>query len=187
MNFCDLTSFRQYSVIHAYAKAGGHTAASKAQELLALMHKKHAEGNTMVKPDTITYNIIINALAKSGGKGAAAAAENLLAKMHQYQNQGDPDIRPNVVTYGAVVDAYAKSGEKGAAARADTLLANMIQMFQQDPKYYKSPMEKNDHQETDMSGLKGIDQSITMIGQQQRFVALGGFDIRVHTMTISTF
>jgi hypothetical protein len=102
------------------------------------MHKKHQDGNDMVKPDTITYNIIMNAIAKSGQKGAADAAEALLAKMHEYHNQGDPDIRPNVVTYGAVMDCYAKSssekgGERGVAARADRLLANMIQMYQQDP------------------------------------------------------
>ena len=48
------------TVIHAWAKAGGTEAAMKAQELLSSMDKKYQEGNTMAKPDTITYNVVVS-------------------------------------------------------------------------------------------------------------------------------
>jgi hypothetical protein len=121
------------TVIHAYAKAGGTEAATKAQELLTRMHTLYQQGNRGAKPDTITYNVVINCWAKSGGKGAATEAEKLLERMHALYERGDLDVKPNVVTYGAVIDSFAKSGERGAAARADTLLANMIRLHQSDP------------------------------------------------------
>ena len=45
-------------VIHAYAKSGGVTAATKASHLLASMHKMYEEGNVLAKPDTITVSIV---------------------------------------------------------------------------------------------------------------------------------
>ena len=44
------------TVLHCYAKAGGPEAATKAQQLLASMERKHQEGNSMAKPDTITVS-----------------------------------------------------------------------------------------------------------------------------------
>ena len=44
------------TVIHAYAKSGGVAAATKAQHLLASMHKMYESGNVLAKPDTITVS-----------------------------------------------------------------------------------------------------------------------------------
>src|SRR5210317_223753 len=89
------------TVIHAYAKSGAKESAAKAHKILDNMNQMYREGNSSVKPDTITvrlylmllflqfrnffsysfqqsflpfarqYNVVINAYAKSGGKGAA--------------------------------------------------------------------------------------------------------------------
>lgn len=150
------------TVIHAYAKSGAKESAAKAHKILDNMNQMYREGNSSVKPDTITvrlylmllflqfrncfsysllqpflpfarqYNVVINAYAKSGGKGAAQEAEHLLQRMHMMYDQGDLSVKPNVVTYGAVIDAFAKSLERNAAARADALLANMVALHQSD-------------------------------------------------------
>lgn len=46
-----------FTVIHAYAKAGGAASAKKAQELLDNMQKMHEQGNNTAKPDTITVSV----------------------------------------------------------------------------------------------------------------------------------
>jgi hypothetical protein len=63
-------------------------------------------------------------------------------------------------------------------------------MFGEDPKPYKTPLEKNDHPELDTSDLVGpdlIDKYMSMIGQLQWSVSLGRFDILSHVMSMSRF
>ena len=63
-------------------------------------------------------------------------------------------------------------------------------MFGEDPKPYKTPLEKNDHPETDSLDLVGpdlIDKYMSMIGQLQWAVSLGRFDILSHVMSMSRF
>jgi hypothetical protein len=42
------------TVIHAYAKSGAKEAATKAHKILDSMNQMYREGNSSVKPDTIT-------------------------------------------------------------------------------------------------------------------------------------
>ena len=52
-------------VINALSKSCEHRAAVRAEPLLSLMQKQHAEGSKSVKPDAETYNSVINACAFS--------------------------------------------------------------------------------------------------------------------------
>jgi len=46
------------TVIHAYAKSGAKDSATKAHNILDNMNRMYREGNSSVKPDTITVRII---------------------------------------------------------------------------------------------------------------------------------
>jgi hypothetical protein len=46
--------FTLNTTMHAFARAGGADASTKAQELLAKMHDMYRAGNLLAKPDTIS-------------------------------------------------------------------------------------------------------------------------------------
>jgi len=63
-------------------------------------------------------------------------------------------------------------------------------MYGESPKEYSSPLEKNDHPETDESpelSAEGIRQYQSMIGMVQWAVSLGRFDVATAVMTMSSF
>ena len=45
------------TVIHAYAKSGAKESAAKAHKILNNMNQMYREGNSSVKPDTITVSL----------------------------------------------------------------------------------------------------------------------------------
>ena len=63
-------------------------------------------------------------------------------------------------------------------------------LFNEDPpKGYKTPLDKNDHQELDTSEILEGDMAakyLTMVGQLQWLVTLGRFDIHSQVATMST-
>lgn len=46
------------TVIHAYAKSGAKESAAKAHRILDNMNQMYREGNSSVKPDTITVSVV---------------------------------------------------------------------------------------------------------------------------------
>ena len=48
------------TVIHAYAKSGAKESAAKAHRILDNMNQMYREGNSSVKPDTITVSSIVD-------------------------------------------------------------------------------------------------------------------------------
>ena len=72
----------------------------------------------------------------------------------------------------------------------DKMVQNYEQLFNEKPKEYSSPLEKNDHPELDMSEYlddKNIKLYQSMIGALQWAVSLGRFDIHTAVMTLSQF
>ena len=72
----------------------------------------------------------------------------------------------------------------------DKLVDQYKAMYGISPKEYKSPLEKGDHPEIDLSeelDNEGIKKYQTMIGCLQWAVSLGRFDIQTATMTMSRF
>lgn len=51
------------TVIHAYAKSGAKESAAKAHRILDNMNQMYREGNSSVKPDTITVSFALCASA----------------------------------------------------------------------------------------------------------------------------
>ena len=73
----------------------------------------------------------------------------------------------------------------------DKLADTYKRLFNEDPpKGYKTPLDKNDHPELDTSEILEGDMAakyLTMVGQLQRLVTLGRFDIHAQVATMSRF
>ena len=73
----------------------------------------------------------------------------------------------------------------------DKLADTYRRLFNEDPpKVYKTPLDRNDHQELDTSEILEGDMAakyLTMVGQLQWLVTLGRFDIRAQVATMSRF
>ena len=70
------------------------------------------------------------------------------------------------------------------------VVENFVKYFNEKPKEYSSPLEKNDHPELDESellGEKDIKQYQSLIGAIQWAVSLGRFDVHTAVMTMSQF
>ena len=71
----------------------------------------------------------------------------------------------------------------------DKLAETYKRLFNEEaPKGHKTPLDKNDHPELDISEILEGDmaaQYLTMVGQLQWLVTLGRFDIHAHVATMS--
>lgn len=59
------------ALLHAQVQSGKEDSAAKAERLLRSMLSESKDGNSKVKPNTITFNIVLDAWSKSKVKGAA--------------------------------------------------------------------------------------------------------------------
>ena len=72
----------------------------------------------------------------------------------------------------------------------DKMMGNYEKFFNDAPREYSSPLEKNDHPELDITELldaEGIKKYQSMIGELQWAVSLGRFDILTAVMTMSQY
>ena len=70
------------------------------------------------------------------------------------------------------------------------VIDNYTQLFGEQPKHYKSPLEKNDHPELDDTEFldpEEIKLYQSLIGSLQWAISLGRFDIQVAVMSLSSF
>jgi hypothetical protein len=63
------------SLIKCWSESGRPKAASRAEEIIELLHKRYEEGHKECQPDTMAYNVALNAIAKSGVKNCAERAQ----------------------------------------------------------------------------------------------------------------
>jgi pentatricopeptide repeat protein len=110
-------------LLTAYASSSSNTnnnnddMGKKAEEILQHMIREYTvNGNTNLKPDTVTYNAVMNAYAKAhSGCSTSTKCMNLLNDMLQrYNETGDPDIRPDGVTFNTVLHAIANDASLGS-------------------------------------------------------------------------
>jgi len=93
--------------------------------------KNEKGGDTMVKPDVVSFTSVIDTWAKSGNKHAAAKAMTLLKQMEKlYVQEGQRGMKPNVYTYSACINAFAKSNEPDAPIQAEALLKEMKMSYE---------------------------------------------------------
>lgn len=63
------------SLIKCWSESGRPKAASRAEEIIELLHRRYDEGHDECKPDSMAYNVALNAIAKSGVPRSAERAE----------------------------------------------------------------------------------------------------------------
>lgn len=66
------------SLIKCWSESGRPKAASRAEYIIELLHKRFDEGHRECKPDSRAYNVALNAIAKSGVSNCAQRAQGML-------------------------------------------------------------------------------------------------------------
>ena len=66
------------SLIKCWSESGRPKAASRAEDIIELLHKRYDEGHRECKPDSFAYNVALNAIAKSGVPNCAQRAQGEL-------------------------------------------------------------------------------------------------------------
>eukprot|EP00804_Cyclotella_cryptica_P012196 CCRYP_009871-RA/>CCRYP_009871-RA protein AED:0.05 eAED:0.05 QI:118/1/1/1/1/1/6/214/1064 len=116
------------SLIKCWSESGRPKAASRAEEIIELLHRRYDEGHDECKPDSMAYNVALNAIAKSGVPRSAERAEALLQRMKDRFDAGDVDLAPNTFSFSTVIYAWSKSGNPNAGKHAERLLDTMIEL-----------------------------------------------------------
>lgn len=141
------------SLIKCWSTSGRPKAASRAEEIIELLHRRYDEGYDECKPDAMAYNVALNAIAKSGVPRSAERAEGeqflpprqlrimifylfiilffheaLLQRMKDRFDAGDVDLAPNTFSFSTVIYAWSKSGDPNAGKHAERLLDTMIDL-----------------------------------------------------------
>jgi len=143
------------SLIKCWSESGRPKAASRAEEIIELLHERYNNGHKECKPDSTAYNVALNAIAKSGVRDSAERAEGesavtqqsnaavyiklyltfficeaLLRRMKEEYDAGDIDLAPNTFSFSIVINAWSKSGHQDAGIHAEKHLDKMIELHE---------------------------------------------------------
>jgi len=116
------------SLLKCWIESGQNRAASRAEDIVNLMHQRYNDGHEECKPDTLLYNVAMNALAKSKEPYTAERSEALLNRMLDAYNAGDTDLTPTTQSFSTAILAWARTNDLKGAQKAEELLQTMHQL-----------------------------------------------------------
>jgi hypothetical protein len=94
------------TVMDAYARSTSVSKAYRAELLLERMLEESKKGNTLIRPDTISFNSVINAAAQSTYGDAIVRKEAYLIALNAFKTIHSLDhCRPSSVTYSSFLKA----------------------------------------------------------------------------------
>ncbi|KAL7567505.1 hypothetical protein ACA910_009517 [Epithemia clementina (nom. ined.)] len=103
--------------------------ARKAEQYMAEMQQRTAQGERDVEPDVRTYAAVLRSWAMSGASDAADNAQRVLDQLERLFEQGKTSIRPNYVCYTTVMGAWGHSRKPNALTRMEAILRHMERQF----------------------------------------------------------
>lgn len=116
----DLFSYNTH--LHAlsiHAKRPGY--AQRAHDLLMALEKRGDEGETHLRPNLFSYNLVIDSWSRSDDYNAAWNAVKVLRKLIEKEWP-----RPDTFSFNQVLSALARSSRPGAAQLAEKLFQYMV-------------------------------------------------------------
>jgi hypothetical protein len=99
--------------------------------MIKVLHEKLKEGDTCLRPTTVTYNILLSCWANSAFimEHAPAEAEKILREMTLFKEQGIDGIEPDHKSYLMVMRAWANSNKPNRGHRTTWLLSKQWSDF----------------------------------------------------------
>ena len=114
------------SLIKCWSQSGRPRAATRAEEIIELLHQRYHDGLYECKPDSVAYNVALNAIAKSSIPDCAERAEAMLQRMQDhYHLEGDNNLAPTTESFATVMFAWSQSKDPKGPIRAEKLLQMM--------------------------------------------------------------
>ena len=107
------------ATIGAYAKIGKPI---EAQRILEALQQAYQNGNTDIRPNVQSWNMVLDAWSKSGDPKAGEQAHVILGRMIKHYKDNILLERPNAITYNTVMNCLAKTGQ---ATKAERMLERM--------------------------------------------------------------
>lgn len=123
------------AVIHALSRAPLSAGKSrlqyvrKAEQYLAEMQKRSAEGEVDVEPNVHTWAAVLRSWAMSGAPEASENAQRVLENLERLHREGRTSVRPNYVCYTTVMGAWGKSRQPNALEKMESILLKMENHF----------------------------------------------------------
>lgn len=87
------------AVMNCWAHTKSEDAGNKAREILQLMEKRSATGDTHLTPSIITYGTVLNAYAKCGHQDAPKNVLEILSFLEKEYEKGNLHLKPNGAIY----------------------------------------------------------------------------------------
>jgi len=125
------------ALIKAYASTNELESIYRAQEIIEHMEKNFAAGNSLLKPNIVTYNSVLKAYAQPNTT-FCKKAEHLLLRMEEKHAKGE--LKIDAVSYTTVITSYARSAEPLKARNAERILLKMIDAYNNGNKALKPPV-----------------------------------------------
>ena len=123
----NLATLHDYSRLLRSYTHGSKKDAHAAENVLRFMIHEFQEGNCVIRPDGVCFNLVIHAFAEVGD---AKSAEAVLALMFEDYEQGNPQAEPNVRVYTNLLHAWRKSKARRAPERCEAILETMHRLHE---------------------------------------------------------
>jgi pentatricopeptide repeat protein len=136
----DLFSYN--SLLNAWSLSKREDAVTKVEKIVEFLESSSnssrsssssssSSSNDVVKPNSVTYNIMMNTYANQVGEyGYAQKAEDILLHMTSLQKDGNEAIHPDTTSFNIVLKAWKNSGGGvESAKRAEEILRLMVKLY----------------------------------------------------------
>jgi len=141
------SSITYNAVLDSHAHSADPDSLQRMSKIWSHMQKLSDNGNTRIKPNLRTVNMILTAcvrkaeLAQDQDKKMECAdrARAILEEVKGRHDLGQSDLSPDVMTYSIVMDAYARVGTSEAAGEAERLLKQLKTAFEETGDVRKQP------------------------------------------------
>jgi len=111
-------------VINSWSKSRRHDAPKQALAILKEMIEVfQQDGNSCIRPDSVTYNSVMNAFARRGDFEGASAVFSM--QTNDFKEQGNTMAKPDAYTFSTMINACSRSNRRGVTEAAGKLLATM--------------------------------------------------------------
>lgn len=102
---------------------------SKVQEIFSMLKNNAKLGNSDMRANAQTYNVMMKRAGNSNHPNRAVNAEALLTEMEEAFHNGDVHMRPTDISYCTCIGIWATQPGVGSFARAKAVLERMKQAF----------------------------------------------------------
>ena len=165
-------------------------ALQNAYGVLNRMEIQASKGNSDVKVDTISCNLVLSLCAKSADRSAPTISATLLRRMEEMFQGGKKDIEPDIISYTSVIAALSKNTGQNTMMQIQNIVRKVKELentgsrvVYMDTRLYNAIMNSF---ENSIPGREGAQRAQNMLEEMEALHREGNQNVKPDVISYNT-